>query len=287
MEDLLKATSENPWLAALAAIAGVLTSTFIMHRLTSSKNKAVLDTQVFRKFPLSEKHVISHNTALYRFALPSEDAVLGLPIGQHISVQATIDGKEVMRSYTPTSSDDDRGHFDLIVKSYPLGKISKMFSELKIGDCIQVRGPKGAFKYEPNLVKHLGMIAGGTGITPMLQVIRAILKNPADTTRVNLIFANISEEDILLRKELDELASNHEQFSVYYVLNNEPQDWKGGVGFVTEEMIREHCPAPSPDTKILLCGPPPMLKAMAEHCVNIGFDKPKVVSKLEDQVFRF
>jgi cytochrome-b5 reductase len=45
-----------------------------------------------------------------------------------------------------------------------------MFSELNIGDYIQVRGPKGVFKYEPNLVKHLGMIAGGTGITPMLQV---------------------------------------------------------------------------------------------------------------------
>ncbi|KAI9595418.1 NADH-cytochrome b5 reductase 1 [Syncephalis fuscata] len=256
MEEVLKNAQENPWLAVFAALAGIATSSFLLRRFAPVSSQ-VLDTETFRKFPLVEKQVISHNTALYRFALPSKDAILGLPIGQHISVQAKINGKEITRSYTPTSSDDDRGHFDLVIKSYPQGNISKMFGELSIGDQINVRGPKGAFKYEPNLVKRIGMIAGGTGITPMLQIIRAILKNPSDTTQISLIFANISEEDILLREDLDKLARQHDQFSVYYVLNNEPEGWTGGVGFVTEEIIREHCPAPSADTKILLCGPPP------------------------------
>jgi ferredoxin-NADP reductase len=57
------------------------------------------------------KHVLS-----YRFALPRGDDVLGLPIGQHIVLSATIDGKEVSRSYTPTSSDNDKGYFELIIK---------------------------------------------------------------------------------------------------------------------------------------------------------------------------
>ena len=52
----------------------------------------------------------------YRFALPRADDVLGLPIGQHVSVSAEINGKDIMRSYTPTSSDDDLGHFDLLIK---------------------------------------------------------------------------------------------------------------------------------------------------------------------------
>lgn len=52
----------------------------------------------------------------YRFGLPHPQDMLGLPIGQHISVQAEINGKDIMRSYTPTSSDDDLGHFDLLVK---------------------------------------------------------------------------------------------------------------------------------------------------------------------------
>ena len=58
----------------------------------------------------------NNNKCRYRFALPHKDAILGLPIGQHISVMAEINGKEITRSYTPTSSDEDRGHFDLLIK---------------------------------------------------------------------------------------------------------------------------------------------------------------------------
>ncbi|KAG1085796.1 hypothetical protein G6F40_014103 [Rhizopus arrhizus] len=135
----------------------------------ANKKSDVLDAKVYKKFKLAEKIVISHNTAIYRFALPRKDAVLGLPIGQHVSVMAEINGKQISRSYTPTSSNDDRGHFDLLVKSYPSGNISRLFSELKIGDELSVRGPKGNFIYTPNMCRAIGMIAGGTGITPMLQ----------------------------------------------------------------------------------------------------------------------
>ncbi|KAL1929960.1 hypothetical protein VTP01DRAFT_1114 [Rhizomucor pusillus] len=268
------------------AISGLLAAASAYY-VYSRKKGAVLDPKVYKKFKLIEKIEISHNTALYRFALPSKDAILGLPIGQHISVMGEINGKEISRSYTPTSSDEDKGYFDLLIKSYPQGNISKMFAELKIGDLVSVRGPKGNFNYTPNMCKSIGMIAGGTGITPMLQIIRAICRNPADRTVVNLIFANVNEEDILLKKELDELAAKHDNFNVYYVLNNPPAGWTGGVGFVTADMIKEHCPAPSKDMKLLLCGPPPMVKAMSNAAVELGYEKPRAISKLEDQVFKF
>ncbi|KAI8391668.1 uncharacterized protein BYT42DRAFT_557655 [Radiomyces spectabilis] len=267
---------------ALPAVLAAGTAYFFMN-----KKKAVLDPKEYKNFKLIEKITISHNTALYRFGLPRSDDVLGLPIGQHISVMAEINGKQISRSYTPTSSDEDLGHFDVLVKSYPTGNISKLFGELKVGDSVAVRGPKGNFNYTPNLVKSFGMIAGGTGITPMLQIIRAICRNPEDKTTVKLIFANVNEEDILLRKELDELAAKHDNFSVYYVLNNPPEGWTGGVGFVTADMIREHCPAPSNDMKLLLCGPPPMVSALSKAAAEIGYAKPRAISKLEDQVFKF
>jgi cytochrome-b5 reductase len=120
-------------------------------------------------------------------------------------------------------------------------------------------------RYAPGFAKDIGMIAGGTGITPMLvrllfslqslsfppsdpcplsydlqQIIRAALKNPKDTTKLSLIYANVNPEDILLKKELDELAAAHpDRFKVYYVLNNPPANWDGGVGFVNIDMIRE------------------------------------------------
>lgn len=108
---------------------------------------------------------------------------------------------------------------------------------------MKVRGPKGAMVYAPGLVKRFGMIAGGTGITPMLQIIRAIVRGRPrnggnDTTQVDLIFANVNYEDILLKEDLDTLAKEDSGFRVYYVLNNPPEKWDGGVGFCTPDMIK-------------------------------------------------
>ncbi|CAB4385962.1 NADH-cytochrome b5 reductase 1 [Rhizophagus irregularis] len=255
--------------------------------LDKNKKKTVLNPEKWQNFTLVEKTKVSHNVAIYRFRLPNPDDVLGLPIGQHISVQAEIKGKNIIRSYTPTSSDDDLGHFDLVVKTYPNGSISKFIGELVVGQEISVKGPKGQFKYRPGLVRAFGMIAGGTGITPMLQIIRAITKNPNDKTTVNLIFANQTEDDILLKKELDELSANHKNFNVYYSLDRPPVGWTGGSGFVTPEVIKEYCPPPADDIKILLCGPIPMVSVMAKHCEALGYKKPRAISKLEDQIFKF
>ena len=230
----------------------------------------------------------------YRFSLPRPSDILGLPIGQHISIAANLeqpDGavKEIVRSYTPISSDETPGYFDLLIKSYPTGNISKYVAGLKIGDKMKVKGPKGAMVYTPNMVKRFGMIAGGTGITPMLQVIRAIIRGRAtgDKTEIDLIFANVNPEDILLHEDLDALVKEDKGFRIYYVLNNPPEGWKGGVGFVTADIIREKLPGPAPDTKILICGPPPMVSAMKKATESLGYEKARPVSKLVDQVFCF
>ncbi|KAK0519133.1 NADH-cytochrome b5 reductase [Tilletia horrida] len=274
--------------ALLAFVVGFFLSVGALLYFNAQKPKPVLNPTAFQHFKLEHKDQISSNTALYRFSLGSKNAILGLPIGQHITVQANINGKDISRSYTPTSSDDDIGFFDLVIKSYPQGNISKHFAELKLGDTIAVKGPKGQMRYAPGLAREIGMIAGGTGLTPCLQIIRAALKNPKDTTQLSLIYANVEESDILLKKELDALATKHaNRFKVHYFLNKPPQGWKGGEGFVTQEAIQEHLPAPAPDTKILMCGPPPMINAMKKHLEALKFDPPRTVSKLPDQVFCF
>jgi cytochrome-b5 reductase len=110
-------------------------------------------------------------------------------------------------------------------------------------------------------VKKIGMIAGGTGITPMLQVIKSILKNPADKTEVSLIFANQTEEDIFLRQDLEELAEKSDgQFKLWYTVDSKPAEWTYSVGYINADMISKHLPAPAEDVMLLLCGPPPMIK---------------------------
>jgi len=216
---------------------------------------------------LQRKEVLTQGQCpvkLFRFSLDNKSQSLGLPIGQHIWIRANIEGEDVKRSYTPTSTNDDLGYFDLVVKIYPKGKMSQYLDKLDIGDAIEVAGPKGTFLYQKNKFSSIGMIAGGTGITPMLQVIKEILKYDDDTTDVTLLFGNITYQDIILKEMIDELADKHPRFKVYYVLNEPPEGWKQGVGFITKQMIQEHLPPKSDDMQILICGPPPMTNGMTK-----------------------
>ncbi|MBN3322002.1 NB5R3 reductase, partial [Atractosteus spatula] len=256
------------------------------------------------KYPLRliDKEIISHDTRKFRFVLPSESHVLGLPIGQHIYLSAKIDGNLVVRPYTPVSSDDDKGFVDLVVKIYYKnvnpkfpegGKMSQYLESLRIGDTIDFRGPsgllvyqgKGRFAIRPDkksdpvikTAKNLGMIAGGTGITPMLQIIRAIMKDKEDKTVCYLLFANQTEKDILLRPELEEIQANHpSRFKLWFTLDRAPEDWDYSTGFVNEDMIRNHLPPPGEDTLILMCGPPPMIQfACNPNLDKVGHDNSR------------
>ncbi|CAH9127443.1 unnamed protein product [Cuscuta epithymum] len=240
---------------------------------SSKKPKGVLDPEKFKEFKLVKRTPLSPNVAKFRFELPTPTSVLGLPIGQHISCRGKdSQGEEVIKPYTPTTLDSDVGYFELVIKMYPQGRMSHHFREMRVGDYMAVKGPKGRFKYQSGQVRAFGMLAGGSGITPMFQVARAILENPNDKTKVHLIYANVKFEDILLKEELDGLAASYpDQFKVYYVLNEPPAVWSGGVGYVSKEMIQSHCPAPASDIQILRCGPPPMNKAMAAHLDAFGY----------------
>jgi cytochrome-b5 reductase len=281
---------KREWVPYAAALAAVLGGFKVFASSTPAPRK-VLKPDAFQELPLTQITKTSHNVAIYRFGLPNPTDILGLPIGQHMSLAATPKGaeKEVVRSYTPISSDEDQGFVDLMIKAYPQGNISAHMTTLKVGDTMKVRGPKGAMVYTPNLCRHIGMIAGGTGITPMLQIIRAINRgrSTGDKTKVDLIFANVNPEDILLKEQLDGLAAADPDLNVYYVLNNPPETWDGGVGFVTPDMIKAKLPAPAPDVKILICGPPPMVSALKKATEALGYQKARPVSKLEDQVFCF
>ncbi len=134
---------------------------------------------------------------------------------------------------------------------------------------------------------HFGMVAGGTGITPMYQIINAIISNPEDKTQVQLIYGNQTEADILLKKELDHIVQNHPQIKVHYLLDRPGPNWDGGVGYVTPELLNQFIPAATDKTQLLLCGPPPMVNSVKKAAVNLGFQKAKPVSKAGDQIFVF
>ncbi|CEI62105.1 hypothetical protein FVEN_g3138 [Fusarium venenatum] len=251
--------------------------------------RGLLDPVSYSPLPLVNKTQITPNVLRLTFSLPTKSTVLGLPIGQHVTIKADVRGETVARSYTPVSNNSDLGVLELVIKVYPDGKLTNNYlAHLEVGDEVLFRGPKGAMKYQPNICNKIGLIAGGTGITPMFQVIRAVCEHDRDTTEISLIYANRTEQDILLREELDKFARRYpKNFKVYYILDEPPSGWEYGLGYVTQELMKEKMPAPSMDSKVFLCGPPGMVNASKKALVGLGYEQPGASAKMSDQIFVF
>jgi cytochrome-b5 reductase len=123
--------------STIAIIGGVGIVSLVIWILFKNKNQsnnteqskrpnviiALKNPDIKYPFSLVQKENISHDTRRFRFQLPSSKHVLGLPIGQHIYLTAHVNGELVKRPYTPTTSDDNQGYFDLVIKVYPNGKM--------------------------------------------------------------------------------------------------------------------------------------------------------------------
>ena len=134
--------------------------------------------------------------------------------------------------------------------------MSEHMHSMTPGQRLDIKGPIPKYQITENKHKQIVMIAGGTGVTPMWQVARAIFKNPNDKTKVTLIAGNVTENDILLKKEWDELENTFPQrFRAFYTLDSPPKEWTQGKGFITKELLKTLLPEPKEDNiKIFVCG---------------------------------
>ena len=285
----------------VVVLGGVTLFTVLIYLLWKRRSVPTKNVFVTLKHPeikyslsLASKENVTHDTRRFRFALPSSRHVLGLPVGQHIYLAARINGELVKRPYTPVTAAEQQGYFDLVIKIYPngnfdlsfsfssrkdrwfLGKMGEYLDHLPLGHTVEISGPAGSLTYkgqgrfairsrpgDASLVRHLGLIAGGTGITPMYQLLTALLHEDGRRTEltIDLLFANQSEEDILLREEIESLSANSAgRFRVWFTIDRANEHWKYSRGFVSESLIKEHLPPPSDDVLICICGPPPMIK---------------------------
>ncbi|KAJ3024225.1 NADH-cytochrome b5 reductase [Thoreauomyces humboldtii] len=256
---------------------------------------ATLTADEFRIFKLAEIIPLTHDTKLLRFKanLPLADAPGGFPAPVHVIVKD--DTCQLARAYTPITF--TRTHFDLVVKKYDDGSVSRFLHAKEPGDPVEMRGPLVTLPYTANAVEDIGMVAGGTGITPMYQLIKKILKDPVDTTRVSLIYANRSISDILLRHELDTFATHHpERLRVHYVVDEQPaeEDRQDTVqaGRVTQEMVDRWLPPARSTSAVLVCGPGGLIQHVAGAKPNETDQGPlggllKKAGYLDHQVFKF
>lgn len=242
-------------------------------------------------FILSKVEPYNHNSKVYHFSFGEggEEKVSGGSVAHCLLVRTPegpgeiLDdkGKPVIRPYTPVSPPDQKGEVTLLIKEYKGGALTPYISNLEIGKPLLFKGPNPKHKYEPGQFDRGLCVAGGSGITPMYQMIRHSLGISDDKTQWTLVFANVSEADILLRKEWESLAQQHpDRLKVHYVLDKAPRGWKGETGYVTKDMIQKVFPKGEDKVKAFVCGPPPQVKAVAGP--KDGFKQGEVQGILKD-----
>lgn len=261
----------------------------------AAPRETFLQSKVWTKATLHGKKIVSWDTRVFTFKLENNEQRLGLPVGQHLMVRLRdpVTREAIIRSYTPISEINDKGFMEMLVKVYfdspggKGGKMSQAMDALPIGHFIEMKGPIGKFEYcghgnctvngKARQVKDFVMICGGSGITPIYQVFRAIMQNPEDKTQCTVLDGNRLFEDILCKEELDALSNdNDHKCKVLHTLTKATDDWKGLRGRVTGKLVEEHC-VQSKDTLVLICGPEALEKSMHTVLLEQGWDDDQLL----------
>lgn len=272
--ETAKAMMLDYHIGSLDAGSRKVLSTGEVHPSESSTPRATfLTSKVWTKATLHRKTPVSWDSRIFTFKLEHEDQILGLPVGQHLMMRLRdpVTRETIIRSYTPISKPSAKGYLDVLVKVYfdtkkrKGGKMTKAMDSLPIGHSIDFKGPIGKFEYlgrgKCNIngthrsVKRFFMICGGSGITPIYQVFRAVMQDKEDSTHCIVLDSNRLMEDILCRENLDRFAMDNEQrCKLLYTLTQAPEGWTGLTGRIGQALLKEHV-CPCDESMVLICGP--------------------------------
>lgn len=271
------------------------------HSYTSSQrmaaecaaNKEVFTTK-FQPFVLGEVLNLAEDVAIFRFLLNDPKDTFNLvpcsTLQAHFKEGTNIVDKP-MRFYTPITPNGTQGYFDLLVKKQRPGRFTEHLFSMDVGDNLLFRVVQYKLTYKKNRWTDVGMICGGTGLCPILQFMNASLDTEGDTTKLSMLFANRSENKILLKGMLDEKAKEHsDRLQIFYTVDNfddpnmvtnpvykkgakltvdvasqpdkSPDGKKyfhGFKGYIDVPLLQATMPKPSDSTLMLVCGPDPMM----------------------------
>jgi cytochrome-b5 reductase len=212
---------------------------YIYENAGKPRRNILIPTQ-FTLCDIMEIQQISSDTKFYKIRATNSD----VKIPFHVTIKD--DSCQVGRNYTPITNDGKE--IGLLIKKYPNGSISTMMDNLKVGDLVHVRGPAETMvPYQPNTLKEIGMVAGGTGITFMYQLIKEIVQNKEDSTKIKLIYC--SKDYVLLKNELEVLqAKNKDRLEVKYFID------QGKCGVTKEDLKFLPSSSLGEDMAVLVCG---------------------------------
>ena len=196
--------------------------------------------------------------------------------GQHVDVRLTADdGYQAERSYSIASAPDGT-RVELTVVRIGDGEVSPYLTdELGPGDQIELRGPIGGyFVWEPPLGGPLLLVAGGSGVAPLMAMIRLRVAAGSDVD-TRLLLSSRGWDDVIYREELQRL--NGGSLRVVHTLTaTQPPGWTGYARRVDAEMLAEVGPGPAEHPRVYVCGPTPFVEAVAEALVHLGHQPQQI-----------
>uniref|UniRef100_A0A672TMV2 Cytochrome b5 reductase 4 n=1 Tax=Strigops habroptila TaxID=2489341 RepID=A0A672TMV2_STRHB len=216
--------------------------------------------------------------------------ILGQPLESHNTFMKRTDrGTEVVKPYTPVlpflpldfkePSCHDSAHIYLMIKIYSCGLFTQALDHLQIGDCISVSNPEGSFKKsQVQTSEDLFLLAAGTGFTPMVKLLNFALTEVSCLRTVKLIFFNRTEDDILWRNQLEQLALKDQRFEIQFILSQPKKDWVGKQGMISSSLLSEFVKRSRKDSKVLICicGPTPFTEQGVQYLKDLGYSQEEV-----------
>ncbi|KAJ2989977.1 hypothetical protein NUW58_g3186 [Xylaria curta] len=258
-----------------------------------------LQHKVWTKAILSAKTSVSPDAKIFTFTLEHAEQAVGLPIGQHLMMRLRdpVTREAILRAYTPISTNGTKGKLDVLVKVYrdtPTqkgGRMTQALDSLPLGHFVDFKGPHGKFEYlgrglctvsgRERRVRRFVMVCGGSGITPIFAVLRAVLADREDPTSCVVLDGNRTEEDILCKAELDAmLVGNEHRYRLNYILSRPSSAWAGARGRIDKELIAREvgsCDGADGADVVLVCGPKPLEESVLSIFTEAGWKKDDMV----------
>ncbi|MEG1699080.1 MAG: iron-sulfur cluster-binding domain-containing protein [Oscillospiraceae bacterium] len=184
--------------------------------------------------------------------------------GQYVNLFTEIDGVRTSRPYSISSSPRQRAYYEITVAATKDGFVSDYFlNNVKTGDCFLANGPAGVFRFQPVFHSKKSLfLAGGSGITPFMSMLREIIDAGLDRDVV-MLYGCRCEDAALYHDELCAYAAANDNFAYHLVVSDDAEEWKGEKGFINEELIKRLVPDFAERT-CYICGP----QIMNDFCKN-------------------
>ncbi|KAK0388670.1 hypothetical protein NLU13_4913 [Sarocladium strictum] len=297
-EEFMTIHSENAKAMMPEYHIGTLSGSLTEKEEPADPTRAVfLQSKSWVKATLETRDVVSHDSKIFTFKLDHEHQQIGLPTGQHLLVRLRDPAtrEAIIRAYTPVSEVDDKGKLRILIKIYKDsgeqkgGKMTQALDAIPLGHFVEFKGPVGKFEYlsrglcrisgRDRHVRRFHMICGGSGITPIFQVLRAVAQDAEDATECNLLDGNRGEEDILLRSELDQLSSAASgRCTLLHTLTQPGESWTGGRGRIDQALLEKEVGVRKGEQEmVLVCGPEAMETSVKEILEKMGWGEEDMV----------